>query len=398
MDSASVAPPQGLLVVTIDRLPAWMLPAWGATWVSAPAIDGLAARGLVFDRLLATSLDPRDTSRDLAAAGAVWSRAAEAGWPGAVVTDDPELPARMEGVERIEVAATAGTDTASTAEETNLARLFARARDVVAAGRHRLVWCHAGSLGVAWDAPDSFREAYVDPEDPPPPPGARVPCFQVDADTDPDRVVGVRQVFAGQLTLLDRCLGGLLEAALSADGGRWAILFAGLRGMPLGLHGVVGCEAGRRAGGLPYGEWMHLPAILVDPLGRMAGQRYGGLAVAADLGATLVDLFAGSGRAASAPAGGRSLAGLLESWSATPRDRVIVAAGDAAAVVTPDWQLVAERPRGGEERRPRLFAKPDDFFELSDVADRCAGVAEELAAVLGQLWQAGIDPGRHDAP
>ena len=74
MDSASVAPPQGLLVVTIDRLPAWMLPAWGATWVSAPAIDGLAARGLVFDRLLATSLDPRDTSRDLAAAGAVWSR------------------------------------------------------------------------------------------------------------------------------------------------------------------------------------------------------------------------------------------------------------------------------------------------------------------------------------
>jgi hypothetical protein len=30
----------------------------------------------------------------------------------------------------------------------------------------------------------------------------------------------------------------------------------------------------------------------------------------------------------------------------------------------------------------RLFAKPDDFFELSDVADRCRAVADELAAAL----------------
>jgi arylsulfatase A-like enzyme len=368
---ASSTPPNGLLVVSIDRLPAWMLPAWGATWVSAPAIDRLAARGLVFDRLLATSLDPRDTCRDLTAAGAVIGRAVADGWPVAVVTDDPELPEPSAGVDWFEVAAEAVAETAAGEDDTNFARLCGRARELVAAGRHRLVWCHAGSLGVAWDAPDEFREAYVDPEDPPPPPGARVPHFPVAADTDPDLVVGIRQVFAGQLTLLDRCLGRLFEA---------------LRGMPLGLHGAVGCEPGRTAGGRPHGEWVHLPAILVDPDGRMAGQRYGGLAVPADLGTTLLDLLA-VGRSAVKPSDGRSLVGLLESWSAEPRDRVIIGAGDAAAVVTADWHLVAERPRGTVETPPRLFAKPDDFFELSDVADRCAAVVEELAACLEPLWR-----------
>ena len=60
-------PPLRLLVVTIDRLPAWMLSAWGATWVATPALDSLAARGLVFDRLVTPSIDPRETIRDLVA-------------------------------------------------------------------------------------------------------------------------------------------------------------------------------------------------------------------------------------------------------------------------------------------------------------------------------------------
>lgn len=380
------SPPDGLLVVTIDRLPAWMLPAWGATWVSTPALDALAGRGLVFDRLIAAALDPRDTLADLAAAGGLWRQAASAGWPVAIVTDDPALPPWNAAVERFEVPAVATTTTADRSEDTNAARLCAKAREVIAAGRHRVVWCHAGSLGVAWDAPDHFREGYVDPDDPPPPAGASVPNLSVAADTDPDLVVGIRQVFAGQLTLLDRCLGELFEAA--ASGGRWAVLVVGLRGMPLGLHGIVGCEPGNPPGGLPYGEWVHLPAIFVHPDGRMAGQRYDGLVVPADLGATLLDLVRGTGApAAEARPAGTSLVGLLDSWTAPTRDRVIVSAGDWAAIVTPAWHLVAERPRDEATKPARLFAKPDDFFELTDVANRCAPVANELEQVLEPLWR-----------
>ena len=49
------------LLVTIDRLPAWMLPAYGSSWVATPALDALAARGVVFDRLIATGDDARET-------------------------------------------------------------------------------------------------------------------------------------------------------------------------------------------------------------------------------------------------------------------------------------------------------------------------------------------------
>jgi arylsulfatase A-like enzyme len=377
--------PGGLLVFTIDRLPAWMLPAWGATWVSMPNLDALGGRGLVFDRLLATSLDPRETLLAFAADGGLWREAAAAGWPAAVVTDEPSLPDVAPGVERIEVPAAAVAGTAAVDDETNAARLCARARELIAAGRHRLVWCHMSGLAVAWDAPDAFREGYVDPDDPPPPPGARVPHFTAGEETDPDLVVGIRQVFAGQLTLLDRCLGQVLEAAATAG---WAVLLTGLRGMPLGLHGVVGCERGNPPGGLPYGEWAQLPAILVDAAGRMAGQRYGGLVVPAEIGATLVDIVAG--HRSSPTAQPARLAGLVDSWSAPARDRVIIDAGEQAAIVTDGWHFVASRPHGGGERPARLFAKPDDYFELSDVANRCAAVADELERALEPVWRGDI--------
>ncbi len=372
----------GLLVVTVDRLPAWMLSTWGATWVSSPAFDGLAAAGVALDRLIATGVDPHETLADLMQHGRVWEAARARGWPAVIVTDDLRLPERPAGVNVVEVPAAPTDQPADDDSATNLGRLFTQACDVVAAGRHRLVWCHAGSLGVAWDAPLGLRESYVDPEDPPPPSGAAVPSFAVDAGTDPDVVMGCRQAFAGQLSLLDACLGQLLAAVRSLEPA-WAIAVVGLRGMPLGLHGHVGPLAAGDTSGRPFSEWVHLPAILASADGAMAGQRFGGLTTPADVGATLADLAASpSAACASAPGDdGRSLIGLFVDWSHEPRERVIVAAGDERAIVTNEWHLVVARSPEGE-RVGRLFAKPDDFFELSDVADRCRAVADELAAVL----------------
>jgi hypothetical protein len=371
----------GLLIVTVDRLPAWMLSSYGATWVSTPACDRLAAAGITLDRLIATSVDPRTTLADLTAHGRLWSAAAAAGWPAVLVTDDPALPERPTGVEIVEVRAAPASRPADEPAATHLARLFGRAQEVVSAGGRRLVWCHAGSLGVAWDAPLSYREAYADPDDPPLPAGGDVPNFLVTRDTDPDIVMGYRQAFAGQLTLFDACLGGLVDA-VRAVRPTWTIAVIGLRGMPLGLHGQVGCTTPADTGGKLYGEWVHLPAILVAADGRMAGQRSADLVTPADVGATLIDL-AGLAAVSSAttPGDARSLVGLFTEWRHAARDRVIVRAGDSTAIVTRGWHLVAE-PSADGTTVPRLFAKPDDFFELSDVADRCPAVAEELLAAL----------------
>jgi hypothetical protein len=182
---------------------------------------------------------------------------------------------------------------------------------------------------------------------------------------------------------------------------------------------------------LPYGELIHVPAIIVDGAGRMAAQRHGGLVVPADLAATLLDLgplrnAVGSPPPAIDPAApwlGVSLARLFDDWSAPVRDRVVAVGPDGAAIVTPAWHGLLARgastagqagpeTRGQESRTPgtlRLFAKPDDYFEQADVADRCGGVADRFADVAAlalrgerdHAWMAALpepDAGLHSAP
>ena len=396
--------PPRLLLVTVDRLPAWIVPAWGATWVSAPALDALAGRGVVFDRLIAPSLDPGQTLDALG--GALVTAAARAGLRPTLVTDDAAFAARWaaegEGVALsvTVVPAVVPRRSARRAEETNLGRLFAAARGLLAGGEESIVWVHAGSLGLAWDAPESFREPYLDPDDPPPPEGVAVPSLRIDADTDPDLVMGHRQRLAAQVSLLDRCLGELV-AALSApplSAEAWTICFAGVRGMPLGLHGLVGLP-GSDATEMPFGESLHLPALVVDGRGRMAGQRYPGLVMPADVGETLREIVGLPARLpATAEEPARPMSDLLDTWTHDDRDRVIGVVPGGMAVVTTHWFYLEEDVSDAEARR-RLHAKPDDFFEVADVSSRCPEVMATLreiaaAARVGdrRAWTAPLGP------
>ncbi len=394
-------PPPRLLLVTVDRLPAWILPAYGATWVSAPAIDRLAAEGLLLDRAIATSLDP---DRTLAAlAGGLAAAARDAGLDPVLVTDDEALASRESGAMLVETSLPRrrARDVASTA----LGRLFAAARESIGRG-HRLVWIHAASLGHVWDAPEAFDEPYVDPEDPAPPGGAAAPSLVVDADTDPDLVVGWRQRMAGQVSLLDRLLGELVSS-LPGDAEGWAVGLAGVRGMPLGLHGWIGQPPEEAAEG-PHAESIHLPVILVDPRRRMAGQRYPGLVTPADVGATIRDLLGLGATAAAEDRAdpGRSLAGLFVDWSHADRDRVIGVARGSVSVMTSAWHWIGgagtDDQRGVDlrgEGRPagRLYAWPDDTFERCDVADRCPDVAAGLGRIEA-LVRAGREEEARSAP
>lgn len=385
--SDSRVPSAGLLIVTVDRLPAWILPAFGCTWASTPCLDGLAGRGLVLDRVIAGGDDPLDTIAAVAGRSpgerGVWpllEAAVARDWSPAVVTDDESFAAGLPaGVAATCVPAVTGTAIPATAAETNLGRLFAAAAALMAAGSHRLLWLHAASLSAVWDAPHELRSAFLDPDDPPPPPGAAVPHVRVTGETDPDLVAVLRQVFAGQVMLLDHCLDHLLSS-VNIDDPRtpWTVLVAGVRGMPLGLHGAIGPLPLA-----PYGELVHLPAVLVDHLGRMAAQRYGGLLTPADLGATLADLVGGSGAGDSDPRRGRSLVSLLDEWLLEPRDRAIAVTNHGVAIATPAWHFVLEPEDDAGTRRPVLYAKPDDYFEACDVADRGSEVSEELARLAG---------------
>lgn len=385
-----------LLLITVDRLPAWILPPYGTTWVSTPALDGLAASGVVLDRLIASSLDPVRLLDETV--GTLLADAAAAGERPALVTDEPSVAERHggRGVETVVVPAPAAPRRAADVRRTALWRLFAAAHDALRAG-HAPLWVHAASLGRVWDAPEELVEPHLDPLDPPPPLAAAAPTVAIGPDTDPDLVVGYRHVFAGQVSLLDRLIGSLVEATRAERGDRWSVCLVGIRGMPLGIHGFVGPPA-RQADEAPFGESVHLPAILADRAGRMAGQRHRGIVVPADVAATLRG-FVGLAPDRPAATEGRSLVGLLDSWTHPGRERALCLTPGGTAVVTRDWHLIEfEERRCGEgtpaaDRRPaRLYAKPDDFFELCDVADRSPETVADLSAVA-EAARAGLAPG-----
>jgi len=324
-----------LVAVTIDWLPAWLLPAYGATWVASPALDSVAAAGVVFDRALAQSVCLAETRSLLLPFEAA-----------------PELAGQ--------VARTGDLDEAA---------------ELVSRGRHRVVLCHLDRLGRSWEAPVELRERYRDDEDPPAMEGTIPPSFSMDEKTDPDRLTVVRQAFAAEVTAIDERLGLLLDAVAGSPS-PWHVCVAGTGGMPLGLHGRVGV-ATEEPCIRPHGERVQLPVILREAGGRMAGQRFPGIVTAADIGATLAAWLGITSE--SWPPGAGSLAGLFESWTAPGRERLFIRGRAAAAVATPEWHLVAAWPRGRDAGvEASLFAKPDDWFEVTDVADRCPAETEAM--------------------
>lgn len=375
-------------VVSFDWLPAWMLSTWGATWVATPAFDRLAARGVTLDAVMAPGDDAAATLQ--AVFGEMCQRRGGEGLAQSVLVTDSESVARgplAAGFGQVLVEPAGATRLCVAEEEdASLWHLFAAAADAeaVVGGPGGLLWCHAGSLGVAWDAPLEFRDALVDEDDPEPPRLAEIPFARLAVDADPDLVLGVRQAFAGQVMLADRMLGRLLDV-LAEDGEPWTVVVLGLRGMPLGLHGQLGFSSTALQGGcsgvLPYADLVQMPVIVADAAGRMAGQRYGGLLTAEDVGAFLCGELAGGGPS--------RLGQLLENWRCSPRCKVVSQTAWGKSLVTDEWRLVAEHPVDSAEEPAlepppvRLFAKPDDFFEQCDVADRCPGVVEDLLQQLG---------------
>lgn len=328
-------PPAWLVAVTIDWLPAWMLPAYGATWVAAAAFDEVAAAGVVFDRALAQSVCLAETRRMLLP-----------------FENAPELAGQVVRAADLDEAA-----------------------ELVGRGRHRVVLCHLDRLGRGWEAPAELRERYRDAEDPPAMEGVVPPCFAIDEKTDPDRLTVVRQAFAAEVTAIDERLGLLLEAVAGSPT-PWHFCMAGTGGMPLGLHGQVGI-APQEPCIRPYGERVHLPVILREAGGRMAGQRFPGLVSAADIGATLGEWLGVAAGACSQ--GAASLTGLFDTWAAPSREQLFIRGRAAAAMATPDWHLVAAWPQGKDAGvQASLFAKPDDYFEVTDVADRCPVEADAM--------------------
>ena len=381
------------ICLVIDRLHLGYLGAYGNTWIETPQFDRLASQGFVFDQFLIDSphleflcrsywqgvhaLAPAEAGREQVP---LPSLLGERGPKTALITDEPrvaEHPLARAFDQVLEIDTLPVGEPAPTVDQTHLARCFAEMIEWLrGAEAPFFLWCHWKGLGAPWDAPLERRRAYADEDDPPPPESVTVPNRLLEPNCDPDEVLGISQAYAGQVSLLDTCLGALAESLEAGPAGRDTLLvLLGARGFPLGEHRRVGpCDAAL------YGELVRVPLLMRFPGHLGAAARSHALVEPADLWATILDWFGVGGAPASLT--GCSLLPVVRGDVEAVRDRLCIMGRDAdRAGVAPCWYL---RKADALE----LFVHPDDFWQVNNASDRCPEVAGMMEAMISQYCQA----------
>lgn len=378
--------PPNAVVIVVDRLGAGWLSPYGNTWIDTPELNRLAGQSLLLENAISDS-------PQLASVYDSYWQGLHAVWRPGRNPDSLSLPARARSIgcnsvlmtDEADVAGhplTAGfsertvipvADVRAAAEDvgsTGMAEIFAAATETLARMKPPfLLWVHARGLQGPWDAPPSFRERFAEEDDPIPPEFVAIPSWRAGHNEDPDRLLGVMQAYAGQVGVVDLCVGALLDALETLPfAGSTLLAFTSPRGFPLGEHERVG-----PIDDALYGELLHVPLLLRAPGTDLAATRGHTLIQPPDLYATL---SAWLGAAGEEPARGRNLLTIPPDrliQSRSRMDRACAVAPGQYAIRTPAWFL-----RQVENQAPELFAKPDDRWEVNEVSDRCAEVVTLL--------------------
>jgi arylsulfatase A-like enzyme len=376
-----------VLVIVVRGLHLGYLGCYGNDWIDTPALDGLAAEGVVFDQHYADRPDP-------AGADHAW-RTGRYGLPPAGGDDarpaepEPDLAALL-GAAGVEL----------TRVQTARAALATVKR--LAAHDRGLVWVELATLLPPWDVPAEFLEPYfqdeTDEDDdeeeeederepleplPDPEPGPLEPPEEV-------TFIRLQRTYAGAVSAFDaelgRLLEGLRERGLLDD---LLVVLTTDHGLPLGEHGVVGlCRPWL------HDELIHLPLLVRLPGGGEAGRRVPALTQPVDLLPTLLDAFG----LPPAPVHGHSLMPLLRGQCEPVRAYACAGlrVGDVVEDVlrTPAWGFLLP----AAPRPPQLYVKPDDRWEVNNVVQHHLELAEHLERTLRGFVEATNRPGPLQPP
>ncbi|MEX2188404.1 MAG: sulfatase-like hydrolase/transferase [Pirellulales bacterium] len=399
--------PINVLCIAIDGWHAGYVGAYGNTHLATPGVDRWAAASVVCDRAFGTAQSESGTAIwDWPVADVSLAKSfAAAGYRTALVTDDEEIASgdRAAGFDEcVRVPYRPATRLAGAVEGTQLFRVFAALADAIADAtndanatganpatsaetqRPFFICAHSRAMNATWDAPYALRRQFVDEDDPDPPRDVRFHSRRLADDVDPDELLGLRAAYAGQIAVLDECLAALDDLlAETGLGQRTLVALVGVRGYPLGEHGVFGLSEAPL-----HEELLHVPWIVRFPANRYATLRLPQLVCHADLSLTLLDAC-GLSEPAHPAAEGASLMPLIATEAGPWRDRICHRRGDEETIVTPAWRLRRiTAPGQSPGERMQLYVKPDDRWEVNDVASRCRDVAERLAAALQETHEA----------
>ncbi len=280
--------------------------------------------------------------------------------------------------------------------------LLATAAGELASGPPGLVWIHSRGLRHPWDAPLAMRAQFADPEDPDPPNTVELPSIEIDAETDPDFAVGWGQVAAAQAAVIDEGISALRDTiAQRSDSAAWSWLFTTLGGVPLGEHGRLGWGHEQLVG-----PELHTATVVAPAQPLPVGLRRPELFQLPDIAATLAGLL--ELELPSAVWGRDVLAlGAAQSPDRWPHElRLAMLVGKLHSWLrTPAWSTVLEHLEAApdsDSSTDKLFVKPEDRWEVSQIADRRRDIVElhrqlvPLFAVAAQSGQRLAVPELHE--
>lgn len=365
--------PNSAIVLVIDRLGAGYLGPYGCTWLETPALNQLASQSLLVETCLAESPDLQRAYDKLwgGTPSHLPTALTTAGLHTALLTDEAavaEHPYAAPLHERNVLTPGAAVE-ATSVEETSLAALFAAAAEWLQGAREPfLLWIHAQGMQGAWDAPWDMRGALADEEDPPPPRFVAPPTERHTAEIDPDHRLGLAQAYAAQVQVLDECLGRFLAAMPTKSvADQPLFILTAPRGYPLGEHGCVGS-----ADEALYAELIQVPLLLRLPDRVGAAARTQQIFQLGDVASTVRAWCLGTGIS--------DLLTVAHSGAALGREVGVSSSRGQRALRTPAWFL-REDLRGSEPVR-ELFVKPDDRFEVNEIASRGGEIVEQMLAQL----------------
>lgn len=211
-----------------------------------------------------------------------------------------------------------------------------------------------------------------------------VPAGVVGDVLDEAELLRLRRTYAGAVTLVDRWLGVLFESLRRL--GRMddtLLVFTADQGEPLGEHGFV-----RRYRPWLYEELIHTPLIIRMPAGDYGGIRHQALVQTVDLLPTVLSAF---GLPQSETAHGHNLIPLIRGERTKVRDYACMGMdAEEYAIRTHHWHLVVpvEVDPDDTPRIRELYRKPEDRWDMNDVADRHLDAAEHLELALRRFVEA----------
>jgi arylsulfatase A-like enzyme len=414
--------PRRAVVVSFDQLHSGFLGCCGNDWIETPNFDRLAAEAVFFDQHFCENLDPGAANhawwtgqyqfplaedRQGAAPAFVEALRARA-VRSCLIAESDGRDGSLVAPPFDEVLTVRGADGFDVAEsDTPFACVVRRCdewlRESAGNNRPALLWIKSRGVPIPWVPPQDFAELYLaefgladeappaepddDQEFEASPPASREregPQEEADGSLDWRYAAAM---YAAYMTLIDRWLGVLLETLRESPGWEDALLIVtAAAGQELGEHGPLGEEAL-----LLRSESAQSPLWVCIPGSDQRGTRRQALVQTIDLPPTLREWFAGgtaaggSGPAADAPLAGHSLLAVVRNEAVVPRPFVVLGTGRAeCGIRTPTFFYVEPGDQNPEPEPPppRLFEKPHDRWDQSDVLSQYPQVAEELQRLL----------------